>query len=58
MVIIILLAVKEFIKLYGRRVNIDETELLIKNVILDCACTGQDDQNDNIYLIENRLDER
>ena len=33
-----------FIKLYGNRVNLDETERLIKNVISDCACSGRDDE--------------
>ena len=35
---------KRFIKLFGNRVNLDETERLIKNVISDCACSGQDDE--------------
>ena len=35
---------KRFIKLFGIRVNLDEMESLIKNVICDCACTGQDDK--------------
>ena len=35
---------KRFIKLFGNRVNLDETERLIKNVISDCACTGRDDE--------------
>ena len=35
---------KRFIKLFGNRVNLDETERLLKNVISDCACSGQDDE--------------
>ena len=35
---------KRFIKLFGNRVNLDETERLLKNVISDCACTGKDDE--------------
>lgn len=35
---------KRFIKLYGNRVNLDETERLLKNVIPDCACVGNDDK--------------
>lgn len=35
---------KRFIKLFGNRVNLDETERLIKNVISNCACTGRDDE--------------
>jgi long-chain acyl-CoA synthetase len=34
---------KRFIKIYGNRVNLDETERLLKNIIHDCACTGEDD---------------
>jgi len=34
---------KRFIKLFGNRVNLDETERLLKNIISDCACTGEDD---------------
>jgi len=43
---------KRFIKLYGNRVNLDETERLIKNIIPDCACSGQDDKM-IIYLTES-----
>ena len=35
---------KRFLKLFGNRVNLDETERLVKNLILDCACTGFDDR--------------
>ena len=35
---------KRFIKLFGNRVNLDETERLIKNIISDCACSGRDDE--------------
>ena len=35
---------KRFIKLFGNRVNLDESERLIKNIIPDCACTGFDDK--------------
>jgi long-chain acyl-CoA synthetase len=35
---------KRFIKLYGNRVNLDETERLLKNIIPDCACIGEDDK--------------
>lgn len=35
---------KRFIKLYGNRVNLDETERILKNIIPDCACVGQDDK--------------
>jgi len=42
---------KRFIKIYGHRVNLDETERLIKSIIPDCACSGQDDLMD-IYITE------
>lgn len=48
---------KRFIKLFGNRVNLDETERLLKNLIPDCACTGIDDKM-VIYITEqNRIDE-
>lgn len=34
---------KRFIKIYGNRVNLDETERLLKNILPDCACGGSDD---------------
>lgn len=34
---------KRFIKIYGNRVNLDETERMLKNLVSDCACTGIDD---------------
>ena len=44
---------KRFIKLFGNRVNLDETERLIKNVISDCACSGRDDRM-LIYITDKR----
>lgn len=35
---------KRFIKVFGNRINLDETESLLKNIVLDCACTGVDDK--------------
>jgi long-chain acyl-CoA synthetase len=35
---------KRFVKLYGNRLNLDETERLLEKIIPDCACTGKDDQ--------------
>jgi long-chain acyl-CoA synthetase len=35
---------KRFIKLFGNRINLDEMERLINNVLSDCACTGRDDE--------------
>ena len=34
---------KRFIKIYGNRVNLDETERLLKNILPECACGGTDD---------------
>ena len=42
---------KRFIKLFGNRVNLDETERILKNVISDCACVGEDDKM-VIYITE------
>jgi acyl-coenzyme A synthetase/AMP-(fatty) acid ligase len=42
---------KRFIKLFGNRFNLDETERLLKNIIPDCACTGVDD-NLIIYITD------
>jgi acyl-coenzyme A synthetase/AMP-(fatty) acid ligase len=35
---------KRFIKLFGNRVNLDEAEHLIKGLVSDCACCGDDDR--------------
>jgi len=42
---------KRFIKIFGNRINLDEAERLIKNIIPDCACGGSDDQM-VIYLTD------
>jgi acyl-coenzyme A synthetase/AMP-(fatty) acid ligase len=35
---------KRFLKIYGNRLNLDETERMVKNEFgLECACTGVDD---------------
>jgi long-chain acyl-CoA synthetase len=34
---------KRFIKLFGHRLNLDEVEQLIKQLVPDCACCGSDD---------------
>jgi long-chain acyl-CoA synthetase len=46
---------KRFIKLYGNRLNLDETERLIKNIIPDCACTGTDD-NLVVYITDHAME--
>lgn len=35
---------QRFIKLYGNRVNLDETEQIVKELVTDCACCGTDDR--------------
>jgi len=44
---------KRFIKLFGNRVNLDETERLLKNIMSDCACSGQDDEM-VIYITDDK----
>ncbi len=48
---------KRFIKIYGNRVNLDETERLLKNFISDCACIGHDDHMVIYITDKNRLAE-
>jgi acyl-coenzyme A synthetase/AMP-(fatty) acid ligase len=43
---------KRFIKLFGNRLNLDETERLLKNIIPDCACIGEDD-NLIVYIADH-----
>ncbi len=48
---------KRFIKLFGNRVNLDETERILKSILTDCACTGEDDHM-KIYITDKtRIDE-
>lgn len=48
---------KRFLKIFGNRVNLDETERLIKGAFpgLDCACGGIDDKM-KIYVVEGSED--
>lgn len=48
---------KRFIKLFGNRVNLDETERLLKNLTHNCACTGSDDKM-IIYITEKNMAEK
>jgi len=48
---------KRFIKLYGNRVNLDETERMLKNIITGCACNGVDDHMIIYITDESRTDE-
>lgn len=45
---------KRFLKIFGNRVNLDETERLIKSNfnIIECACAGVDDKM-SIYVLES-----
>lgn len=43
---------KRFIKLFGNRVNLDETERLLKTIVSDCACVGNDDHM-VVYITEH-----
>ena len=45
---------KRFVKLYGNRINLDETERLVKNIIPDVACAGIDDKM-VIYITDKNL---
>lgn len=53
---------RRVIKIFGHRINLDETEQLLENIIEDCACTGYDDKmiihltdRDRIPEIKNYL---
>jgi acyl-coenzyme A synthetase/AMP-(fatty) acid ligase len=48
---------KRFIKIYGNRVNLDETERLLKNIVPDCACAGEDDHMIIYITDKTRADE-
>ena len=47
---------KRFLKIFGNRVNLDETERLIKWAFkdIDCACSGSDDHM-RIYVTDSSL---
>lgn len=47
---------KRFLKIYGNRVNLDETERLIKGRFpgVDCACGGEDDKL-KIYVVGDSM---
>jgi acyl-coenzyme A synthetase/AMP-(fatty) acid ligase len=50
---------KRFLKIYGNRVNLDETERLIKAQFpeIECACAGIDDKM-NIFIINDAYKEK
>lgn len=43
---------KRFLKLFGKRVNLDEVEILLRREGYDAACSGTDD-NMHIYITDN-----
>ena len=48
---------KRFLKLFGNRINLDETESLLENIIPECACIGNDDHM-TIYITDKaRIDD-
>ena len=48
---------QRFIKIFGNRVSLDETEILLEKIVPECACTGQDDHL-VIYITDmNRMAE-
>lgn len=49
---------KRFLKIFGNRVNLDETERMIKGAFsgLDCACAGSDDHM-KIYIVNASITE-
>lgn len=48
---------KRFLKIFGNRVNLDETERLLKSHFdgLDCACAGRDDEMHVYVTDESRM---
>lgn len=42
---------KRFIKLFGNRVSLDQTEKLLQPVVSECACVGRDDKM-TIYITD------
>lgn len=48
---------ERFIKLFGNRLNLDETENLLSRIISDCACTGHDDQMAIFITDKTRISE-
>lgn len=43
--------ISRFIKLFGNRVNLDDLENLLKNISIDSACTGRDN-NLIVYILD------
>jgi len=47
---------KRFIKLFGNRINLDETEQVLKTVTAECACIGTDNKM-IVYLTDSEKDD-
>lgn len=45
---------KRFIKIYGNRVNLDDSEQIVKTITPNCACVGRDDKM-IVYISEVSL---
>jgi len=45
---------KRFIKIYGNRVNLDDSEQIVKTITPNCACVGRDDKM-IVYITDNSL---
>jgi len=50
---------KRFLKIYGNRVNLDETERMVKRRFeqMECACTGVDDHME-VYITSQKAEDR
>ena len=46
---------KRFLKIFGNRINLDEIESLLKDVVDECACIGNDDQIIIYLKDENKI---
>ena len=46
---------KRFLKIFGNRINLDEIESLLKVVVDECACVGNDDQVTIYVKDENKI---
>jgi acyl-coenzyme A synthetase/AMP-(fatty) acid ligase len=46
---------KRFIKIFGNRINLDEAERLLKTIVTDCACAGEDDHME-IYITRQGME--
>jgi long-chain acyl-CoA synthetase len=48
---------KRFIKLFGNRIDLDETERILKSILPECACVGEDDLM-KIFITDSKLIEK